>query len=432
MKHIELLTIESYLETKKEVIENGGYTPKELHIEHEERITEIIEDIYEEYFGDKEGDEQEPFIHVGFKKKGMSYEVWAISNDYFHRDAFMINLKNKYTQWLKEKKESEIIKEIEKVLTTVFIVSSRWHDDVIKRVYEIIKYTLSKGKHCDYWCNGKYTKEMYNKEEDEVVLPFEIEDATLPIYCKNMQSVLFGTHRKIFISPRKNEGYSDITRFSFYNVTKIVEAVTKELKKANGENYKEDDKDYNCGYIEGREDYLVLDEILGITLTNIIYWKTREIKDREIQENIIKVVSYLAKCHYSTGKNFVAQVLMDYLEAVDYNAEIIRRVGEFLKKEIKRWDEYYEEIEAVGLYSLFSYLKGCSESDLVEVCKDIKGDNWSEYMYMEEIAKNEKMIRIDGEGKYKKEKKIRIPKGNMDNRTWYAYIHKTVFESIWN
>lgn len=53
MEHIELLTMESYLEAKKDVIENGGYKLKELDIEYGERITEIIEEIYDEYFGGK-------------------------------------------------------------------------------------------------------------------------------------------------------------------------------------------------------------------------------------------------------------------------------------------------------------------------------------------------------------------------------------------
>ena len=430
MGYIELLTMESYLETKKDVIENGGYTLKELNIEHGERIEEIIREIYDAYFEKKGDGEQEAIVRLGFEKKGTSYEVWTINENYQHRDSFLCALKSEYERYMQVDKEWEIIEYIERAITTVFSVSSNFYDDVIKKTYEIIKYTLTKDAKCNYKENGDFIEEMYKKEDedDEVIFPFEIENEEITEYCKKMQRVLFGVHRKIFINSRKNKVNSDITRFSFYNVNKIVKAVIDDLKEENSENNKGENK----VYVEGIEDYIVLDEILGITLTNIIYWKTRKITEREKQDNIIEVVSYLAKCRCSIGKNFVAQVLMDYFEAVDYNSKIIQEIGVFLKKEIRRWDEYYEEIEAVGLCSLFNFLKGCSDSELIEVCKDIQKDYWTEYMYMREIAENEDMMKVDDKGKYKKEEKIRIPKGSMDNRTWYAYIHKTVFESIWN
>lgn len=53
MEHIQLLTMDSYLEAKKEVVENAGYRLKELHIDRTKRIEEIIEEIYEEYFEKK-------------------------------------------------------------------------------------------------------------------------------------------------------------------------------------------------------------------------------------------------------------------------------------------------------------------------------------------------------------------------------------------
>ncbi len=425
MKHIQLLTMESYLETKKEVIENAGYVLKELHIDHGERVREVIDEIIEEYFGEGREYVSPNSVLIDVWKKDDFFELSVDGTTYSGKDIFLENLKTKYSQLIKEKQYKKIVEDIEKTLSKVFIDNCALLDSHMKKVYEIIKYTLSGEVRCDYLDNGKFINEM--KEEAEDIFPFEKENDTLPIFCQDMQRILFGVHRKIFANPNDCTQSLDITRFSFYNTRKIVDAVTKSLKiKEDSKDYKEDSEDYNNGYIEGVEDYILLDDILGISLTNIIYYKTKEIKEREVQDNIIEIVSYLAKCRSSTGRNSVTQVLLDHLKATDYNENIIREVREILKKKIKAWNEYYEEVESVVLCPLFSYLNKCSPNDLIEICKSTEYKNtWGEYIYMDEIAESM------GEG-HKEESKIRIPKKGMDSRTWYAYIHKTVFDVTWS
>ncbi len=421
MKHIELLTMESYLEAKKDVIANGGYTLKELHVEYGERITEILQEIWKEYFGEN-GDEQEKCIFVSYVGKDNEYELGVSDSIYISPYMFLEDWKDKCSSLMEEGQDKKIVEDIQSTISKVFVYSCTLPDGYMKKIYEIIKYGFSDGKECKYLNeNGKFINEL---DEDDDIFPFKIKDGRLPIYCQKMQRVLFGEHRRIFINFNNYKKSDIITKFSFYNVDKIVkeviEALVEKEKKTN-----------NASYIEGMEDFSLLDEILGISLTNIIYMKTKAVTTREVQDRIIKVVARLAECHFVTGRNLVAQVLLDYLEAIDYNTDIVYEVEKSLKRKIKEWNEWYEEVEAVHLCTIFKYLLECPRSDLVEVCKDIKGGNWSEYMYMEEIAKNENMIKVDGEGKYKIEKRIQIPKGTMNNRTWYAYIHKTVFEAIW-
>ena len=59
---------------------------------------------------------------------------------------------------------------------------------------------------------------------------------------------------------------------------------------------------------------------------------------------------------------------------------------------------------------------------------------------MDDIANSEEMTKAENSKEntdtesskdYMNTNKIRIPKGDMNNRTWYAYIHKSVFEAIW-
>lgn len=414
MKHIQLLTMESYLETKEEVIENAGYVLKELHIGDEKRIIEVMKEIWEEYFETKNKVEQEKSIYLNYRRKGGEYEVEISDTIYVSTDQFFDDLKIRYNQLMQDKQEKDIVEDIRWILSKVFVNSCVLPNVYMNKVYEIIKYGFSERVRCDYLDNGKFISEM---SEDDI-FPFEIVNDKLPIYCQKMQQVLFGVHRKIFTNFNKSRQSSDITRFSFYNIKKIINEVAEALRK------KEQRENDEVNYIEGMEDFILLDEILGISQTNIIYWKTREIKKREVQDSITEIVPYLVKCNSLIGRNWVTQVLLDYLKVVDYNANIVREVGKILERETKRWNEYYEEVEAVNLYTIFNYLIECSKSDLVEVCKDIESENkWDEYMYMNEIIKDDEMMD---------DKKVRIPVGDMDNRTWYAYIHKTIFEAIWN
>lgn len=455
MKHIQLLTMESYLEAKQELVENLNCTFDKLQIDRVEEVSKIMEEIKKVYFEEEKECELQNPVPIKVWKEDSSIVVNATRD--VGRKVFFKSLKSRYCRLIKEKRNEEIVEEIKRVLCNEFINSCKVPSGQMKRVYEIIKYTLTKERLCYWWDNGNFISEM----EKEDIYPFEIINEKLPIYCQNMQCILFGVHRKIFVNPNSRKYSLDITRFSFYNVKKIIDAVTEALMTD-----KENNKNYDVSYIEGVEDYILLDEILGISLTNIVYWKTKEIKGREIQDDIIEIVPYLAKCRYSTGRDSVAQVLLDYLEMVDYNKNIIREVGKMLKKEVQVWNEYYEKVEAVVLCPIFRYLEECSENDLIKVCKDMEENNaWDEYIYMDEIVEDNKKKEdentkndenkediwdeyiymdeiVEGDkkkedentedNKKKKEDKIRIPKGDMNNRTWYAYIHKTVFDAIWS
>lgn len=429
MKNIQLLTMDSYLETKKELVENANYKLEELQIDNVDRLKEITKEIEREYFEEGREYEDKNIFPIKVWKMGGYFEINSTLG--IGRDVFLEGLKNRYSQLMQEQRYMEIVEDIESTITNKFINICELPSSYMERVYEIIKYTLSQERRCDYLDNGQFITEMSEKD----IFPFKVINDTLPIYCQDMQRVLFGVHRKIFV----NSTSLDITRFSFYNVKKIVDAVTKTLTtEEKSLIYKKDNEDYNKGYIEGVEDYILLDKILGISLTNIIYWKTKGIDKREVQDNIIEIVFYLAKCYCSIGRNSVTEVLLDYLEATDYNENILREIREVLKRKIKMWNEYYEEAEAVILCPIFSYLKECSEKDLIEMCESKENDSiwdkgaWGEYIYMEEIAKISEMIKVKIVKSNEKEDKIRIPKGNMDNRTWYAYIHKTVFDAIWD
>ena len=122
-------------------------------------------------------------------------------------------------------------------------------------------------------------------------------------------------------------------------------------------------------------------------------------------------------------RNLIAQVLLDYLKATEYNKDVMQKLAGSLGKDIKAWNEYHEEIEAVVLCSVFKGLEKCSVNDLMEACEMIEdGKAWDEYIYLDEISVDDMMDAS----------KIRIPKKVMDNKTWYAYIHRAVFEAVWS
>lgn len=414
MKHIELLTMKSYLKTRKEVIENGGYTLKELHVEHGERITEILQEIWKEYFGEND-DEQEKSILISYVRKGNEYELGVSDSIYISPYIFLKDWKDNCIPLIEKGQNKKIVEDIQATLSKVFVYSCALPDGYMKKIHEIIKYGFSDEKKSESLNeNGKFINEL---DKDDDIFPFEIKNGKLPKYCQKMQRVLFDVHRKLFINFNNHKESNDITKFSFYNVNKIVKGVIEAL-------IEKEKKINNVNYIEGIEDFILLDEILGISLTNVIYMKTKEIMTREVQDRIIKVVACLAKCHFVTGRNLVAQVLLDYLKAIDYNTNIVCEVEKGLKRKIKEWNEYYEEVEAVHLCTIFKYLLKCPRHDLVKVCKDIEREKkWNEYVYMDEIIKDNNMVE---------DTKVRIPIKDMDNRTWYAYIHKTVFEAIWS
>lgn len=427
MEHIELLTIKSYLKVKSDVLRNIDYVPEKLDIADDsgiEEIMEIFEKIKEEYFQEKDED----IISIALRKQGGDFEI-GISRSmiYEGKNFFLESLKDKYKDLIGKGEEQVIVSEIETMLHSIFKYGIRQWAVIESKMYEIIKYTLTEEKRCDYFDNGKFITEM--KEDD--IYPFDRKNDTLPIFCQELQRILFGIHRKIF---ERNDQSLDITRFGFYNTRKIIEAVTKKLKEIEKERNIEDqevrkvcDSRY---YTEGIEDYILLDKILGISLTNIIYWKTKEKKEREVQDLVITITKHLAKCQYSVGRNLVAQVLLDYLAATDYNKRIMEKVEKSLEKAVKVWNEFYEEVEAALLVPIFNYLKNCPISDYEELCESIEDESsWGNYIYMDEIADEE---GGEEDKNWTAENiKIRIPKGNMDRKTWYAYIHQTVFNAIW-
>lgn len=407
MNHIELFTVESYIKKKRKIVENIGYTLKELHIDHVEKIDEIIDEIVKEYFEHRENEKGEEGL-ILLRRKGSYFEIGISNSCYLQETYFLQDLKDRYMELIRNGKDGEIVDEIKRVLQEVFEYSSRRLDGIEIRMYEIIKYTLTKEEKCDYLENGKFIREM----EENSLFPFEIVGDRLPIFCQEMQRALFGVHRKIFINP-KDSPAEDITKFSFYNIKKIIREVIEPLEqtKNRGE------------YKEGAEDFLLLDRILGISLTNIIYWKTKEITDRDKQDEIIRTVCQLGKCNCLVERNLIAQVLLDYLKATEYNKGIMQTIARSFGKVIKAWNEYHEEIEAVVLCPVFKELEKCSVNDLIEVCEMIEdGKAWEEYIYLDEISADNMLD----------DSKVRIPKKAMDNRTWYAYIHKTVFEAIWS
>ncbi len=436
MKHIELLTVESYLEDKSKLMENADYAFEEFHIDHVERISEIIEEIKEDYFV-REEEEQEEHLFICTRKIGGYYEVEVSNSLLLSQTAFIELLKEKHKQLIENGQESEVSDYIKWLLNKVFIYSCREWNGIESRMYEIIKYTLTEERRCDVFDCGKYQSEM---DEEEDIFPFEMWNESLPLYCQSMQQVLFGVHRKIF----KCSKSTDITRFSFHKTRIIVEKVMKALRNTKRRRGAGNWEDNSCSYIEGKEDYILLDRILGISETNIIYWKTKEIKERIVQDCVIKIIKPLMRCQYSAGRNYVAQVLFNYLNIMEFDEKIIRIVEEILTKEVKVWNEYYEEIEAAILIPIFSYLINCPVSDYIEVCESIEEENsWSEYIYMDDIENSEEMKKAeDSKGNADIEKventtsdvntdKIRIPKEYMNNRTWYAYLHKLIFEAIW-
>ena len=430
MKNIELLTVESYFTTREKLIENVNYKVKEL--ESEDRYKEILGEIGGEYFGELKGHAQWIDFYIEFIEGNYTIKYGRLLEVYDENDDFCKNLQIRYQQLIQEKRETEILDEIKINLPRIFVSSCLLTGCWADRIYEIIKYTLTDEAKCDLMENGKFIGEM---EEDDIY-PFKKEGYDLPKYAQEMQKVLFGVHRKIFVNPKRVKS-DDITKFSFYNTDKIVREVTEVLQRGvrasvsmgtgeDKEGIGHDDIDENGDYIEGEEDYILLDRILGISLTNIVYWKTRNVKGREIQDRIIRIVRAVAKCHYVIGRNLVMQVLLDYLQAAKYESVIINKIESFLVKNIKVWNEYYKEIEAVHICPLFgSFLKEkYSLDDYNKECKAQKGNMaWEKYMYMDEIKADKDMLEC---------KKVRIPKKEMDSRTWYAYIHKCVFEAIWS
>lgn len=185
------------------------------------------------------------------------------------------------------------------------------------------------------------------------------------------------------------------------------------LKKCEEELKKE------VGESNNFDNYLLLEEILGISITNSVFWITRKI-NKESKEKIFRIAGILARLRNRYARMAMTELVMNLLVVADFEEKVCNIIADFIIKFVENFNECYDKI--------VTYYIG----------KDYFDKKISTKVLMEDIEEMKKDANIQIEDKYQKriarivkKREIRVTKGMKSDEEYYAQLHIEIMRSIW-
>lgn len=370
---------------------------------------------------------KEPFCEIPFSVEKSDEEITIV----LERDVSVYEnrLRKKYNVYLQKKQFNEISKELEILILSIV---KRWLDTMcwdIDTIHFMLSKILIQSGRTYYKDNYEELEGLIKESENHIynykfpILPIN-GYATYPQFGRELQNALYVTKRySIFKDINKSTLETDITRYGFQMIDGIVQELNS-LQK-----------------VEKIEDYILLDEILGVSLTNCIYHMCRNAK-ANAWDGILKMTTVLAQIQSLYFRNIIAKQVFIYLRSVEYNERLMNDVMEMLKNIIPTINNYIDDVLYMILYLGYK--------DAEEVANALKQD----YKYFHTAMINKGMIKSeDGniianyafmrnvrrEIPYTKEvQRIKISKlshtpklkSEVRRREYYARIHQAVMRGI--
>ena len=446
----EKLTASHMNEIRKRLFEEYKIEAKRLKKEDESNqiwediCSKIAEKCLENIDFQNIGLEKIEFQQMEFTKMG-----FAISQQQIIRNTESDNNKknsenNNVSSNMDEKEViklyQKIIKPDEKCQYIVEISFDEWKQQmhymlVLRKIFEMdfemqnyvrLKYSMV----CDHTYNGLTQKKSYQfnpyyRLSKEEYFPMK-NPYKLPVFLKELQDVLF-TQKNIRVFDfetfgkdiEKSKESEDISRYGYVNVEQIFEKL----------------------YDAEVHNFYYMDNMLGVSLTNTIFYYIIERKGNEwgsdeydmvtiardiFNDNLFSIMTMLGKLECMYGRNYIAQMTFNFLRQKNFDIGAIKEVFQYLKANTDRFNKYYRDLCDANIYGFFYDIDKWSENDKRQAIDEFE-DEWKNiiesYIYDEGIINI--MNKCGNGGRIKRNKNIKTPD------VLYAQIHEAVMKGIW-
>ena len=398
MGFINLLTIDDYVkESEKYIYEKYGIKKEELQIMQTDELRKLTEEIIGKYI------DVECFKNL--------YSEWYISKTYKGIKLAYNGDRKKYAEWItkqcnaktSEDNKKRFLNDMKSNLTKVIAVSDtlgyNWCD-----LYLLLKYTKMKDKTYDAYENSAY---FTNVDENDLPITINYTNSNVTSFGREFQRNLYNENITIFSELYGNG--EDITRYGFWITRSIVERVER------------------CVYIKEQgtniEELILLDNILGVSLTNIFFCYNKK-APKEKWNSIIDISKKVACIKSGVGRNLLGEMISVYMMATEYDGQVIDSIKLFLEDSVSSFNHCFEDLERLCFINDYSNLEevlSFLEKQLLKsgylVCKE-KGVRYR-------FAKMKKITEI-----LKDKKRIKVSKIKRNNYELYALIHRAVLQGI--
>ena len=383
MEYIKIKTIEEYIEEYKQYVQG---------LDENRIICKYLPVLMEEVTPDI-GIERDSESNQIMGEKGIRYKNHELS----FKEGYLKRVKKMYMQFIKKEEYEKIANHIRENIIGVF-----WYvlDKPIWYVWE------------DLFISLQYSLGDREKVEFPLIVESLAPKENLPFEdcCKKTAD---------FVIPLKkilgNEKY--ITVFNIWKDEKVGKRLDVhgywKLKKCEEELKKE------VGESNNFDNYLLLEEILGISITNSVFWITRKI-DKESKEKIFRIAGILARLKNRYARMAMTELVMNLLIVADFEEKVCNIIADFIIKFVENFNECYDKI--------VTYYIG----------KDYFDKKISTKVLMEDIEEMKKDANIQIEDKYQKriarivkKREIRVTKGMKSDEEYYAQLHIEIMRSIW-
>lgn len=384
MEYIKIKTIEEYIEEYKQYMQG---------LDKNRIICKYLPVLMEKVTPDI-GMARDSESNQLLGEKGIKYNN---NHELSFKEGYLKSVKKMYMQFIKKEEYEKIANHIRENIIGVFwdvLYEPIWY--VWEDLFISLQYSLGDREKVDF---PLIVESLVSKEN----LPFE--DC-----CKKTAN---------FVIPLKkilgNEKY--ITVFNIWKDEKVGKRLDVhgywKLKKCEEELKKE------VGESNNFDNYLLLEEILGISITNSVFWITRKI-NKESKEKIFRIAGILARLKNRYARMAMTELVMNLLVVADFEEKVCNIIADFIIKFVENFNECYDKI--------VTYYIG----------KDYFDKKISTKVLMEDIEEMKKDANIQIEDKYQKriarivkKREIRVTKGMKSDEEYYAQLHIEIMRSIW-
>lgn len=402
MGFINLITIDDYIqESEKYIYEVYGLEREELQNMQEEDFRKLADSIIKKYIKVEYCKDSRFKWMLAKTDKGIeiAYEggidryINCISKQYGRMRAE--GEINKFLDVMK----SDIIKVV--VGTYNFVQYDMWCE-----YYLMLRYTLLQNNSYDAYENTSYFSSV---EIDDLPFSFPNGDSFLPMFGRILQRNLY--KEKIYIFSKLYGKGNDITRYGFKITQSIIDSVEKELKE-----------EAKSSIIE---ELLLIDKVMGVSLTNIFFWYTKS-APKEKWDSIIKLSKKVSYIKNIVIGNLIGEMVCVYMLATKFDNEIMNQIDSFLDSNVYCFNKYFNDLERINLVS--SYDEGVQEEILTMLEGLLLKSGY--FISDEEIIKYSffKMNKI--KDMLRGEERIKVSKIKRNKYELYASIHRAVMQGI--